>query len=103
MNREEILAKSRKENNDEGLIEAENRGRKIGIAVFCSVLIFIIIFNLFNAQSNYVPMALFWAYIAAETYPKYKFTSKSGYLITVIAGAVASIAYLLCHVLMVLW
>lgn len=102
MNKEEILAKSRKEKNDEGLIAAENQGRKIGIAVFCAVLIFVLVFNLFTAQSNYAPMALLWAFIAAEAYPKYKFTSKSGYLVTVIAGAVASIAYLVCHVLSVL-
>ena len=102
MNKEEILAKSRKEKSDEGLIAAENQGRKIGIAVFCAVLIFVIVFNLFTAQSNYAQIALFWAFIAAEAYPKYKFTSKSGYLITVIAGAVASIVFLIGHVLTVL-
>lgn len=102
MNKEEILAKSRKEKNDEGLIAAENKGRKIGIAAFCFVFIFIVLFNFFNAQPNHAPMALFWAFFAAEAYPKYKFTSKSGYLITVIAGAVASIAFLVSHVLTVL-
>ena len=102
MNKEEILAKSRNEGKDEGLIAAENQGRKIGIVAFCSVLIFIIVFNLFTAQPNFVPMALFWAFIAAETYPKYKFTSKSGYLVTMIASAVASIGNLTCHVLSVL-
>lgn len=102
MNREEILEKSRKEKSDEGLISAENKGRKIGIAAFCFVFIFIIVFNLFNAQPNYVPMALFWAFFAAEAYPKYKFTSKSGYLVTVIAGALASLAFLVSHVLAVL-
>ena len=34
MNREENLAKSRKENVDEGLRDAQNRGRRIGTAAF---------------------------------------------------------------------
>ena len=34
MNKEEILAKSRKENNDEGKKNAENKGREIGIVSF---------------------------------------------------------------------
>ncbi len=47
MNKEEILEKSRKEKSDEGLIAAENQGRKIGIGVFCGVFVFIILFNIF--------------------------------------------------------
>lgn len=34
MNKEEILSKSRAEENDEGLRDAENNGRKIGITAF---------------------------------------------------------------------
>ncbi len=53
MNKEEILEKSRKEKSDEGLIAAENQGRKIGIGVFCGVFVFIILFNFFYGQPNY--------------------------------------------------
>ena len=45
MNREEILAKSRAEKTDEGMQQAENRGRRIGISAFCCVYVFIVIFN----------------------------------------------------------
>ena len=34
MTREEILEKSRMEKSDEGMREAENRGRKVGITAF---------------------------------------------------------------------
>ncbi len=102
MNREEILAKSRKERNDEGMVEAENKGRKIGLCVFCAVSAFIILFNFFNGQSSYAPMAMFWAFIAAEAYPKYTFTKQKSYLIITIAGAIAAIASLGSFVITVL-
>ncbi len=94
MNKEEILEKSRKEKSDEGLIAAENQGRKIGIGVFCGVFVFIILFNFFYGQPNYAPMGMFWAFLAAEAYPKYKFTQRKGYLLIVVAGAIACIASL---------
>lgn len=94
MNKDEILAKSRKEKLDEGLIYAENRGRKIGISVFCLVFAFIVLFNFFNGESSYAPMAMFFAFVASESYPRYSFTKNKGYLITVVAGAIACIAFL---------
>ena len=48
MNKEEILARSRNERIDEGVIEAENRGRKLGYFIFSVVCIFILIFNFIN-------------------------------------------------------
>ena len=42
MNRDEILAKSRKEKNDEGLREAQNKGRRIGTAAFACMVIVIL-------------------------------------------------------------
>lgn len=94
MNREDILAKSRKEKNDEGFIDARRRGQKIGIGAFCIVFAFIAAFNFFNGQSSYAPMAMFWAFLAAEAYPQYKFTQNKGYLFAVIAGSIVCIAFL---------
>ena len=102
MEKEEVLAMSRKEKNDEGLVAAENQGRKVGFLAFCALFIVIIFFNLFTGQINYAPMTLFWGFIAAEAYPKYAFTKKSGYLITVILGALASICCLTAHIVSVL-
>ena len=94
MNKDEILARSRKENLDEGFIYAENRGRKIGISVFCFVFAFIVLFNFYHGESSYAPMAMFFAYIAAEAYPRYCFSKNKGDLITVAAGTIACIAFL---------
>lgn len=103
MNREEILAKSRKENIDEGMIEAENKGRKMGVGVFCIVFAFIVIFNIINGQTtDRAVKAMFWAFLAVEAYPKYAFTKQKSYLFITIVGAIASIASLGTFILTVL-
>ena len=103
MNREEVLAKSRKENIDEGMIEAENKGRKMGFCVFCIVFAFIVIFNFFNGQpTNYAAKTMFWAFLAVEAFPKYAFTKQKAYLIITIAGSIAAIASLGSFIITVL-
>ena len=102
MNKEEILAKSRLENEDEGLKEAENQGRKIGITAFALMEIVIVCFNWFAGQPNYVPFAMFWAFVAAEAYPKYRFTKKRTYLVSTITGGMAAVLFLACHVISVM-
>ncbi|MBT9777630.1 hypothetical protein GPL15_14090 [Clostridium sp. MCC353] len=102
MNKDEILAKSRAEKRDEGMEQAENKGRRIGISAFCGVFIFIVVFNLFHGQSSYVPQAMFWAFIAAESYPKYRFTNSKTYLVSTVAGTIASAASLASYIIGVL-
>lgn len=102
MNREEILAKSRNENKDEGMIAAENRGREIGMAAFTIVFIFIAFFNFFHGQDNNTISALFWIFLAAESFPKYQFTKNKIYLVTTIAGALTCILSLVNYVLEIL-
>lgn len=101
MNREEILAKSRKENVDEGLRDAQNRGRRIGTAAFAGMVIVVLIFNLIQGRNSYDVFAIFWAYIAAQYYPLYQFTKKSGYLMSAILGATASLAFLAAYIISV--
>lgn len=102
MNKEEILARSRNERIDEGVIEAENRGRKLGYFIFSVVCIFILIFNFINGQKSYEIMTVIFAFLGAESYIKYLFTKQKAFLISAIAGAVATIAFLANHVLLVL-
>ena len=102
MNKEEILAKSRRENLDEGKKNAENQGRQIGIRSFLIVLIFLIIFNKCTDQPNDGPIAVFWAYVAAEAYPRYRFSKDKSLLVTTIAGGLLSIANLITYVIDVL-
>lgn len=98
MNKDSILEKSRKENVDEGMQQAENRGRQLGIISFSAVFIFILIFSRINGADAYAPFSMFWAFTAVEAYPKYRFTQKKSYLVTTIAGAVFTIFYLVSYV-----
>ena len=102
MDREEVLKRSRGEHQDEGFAEAENRGRKIGMIAFACVFVFISLFNLFHGRENHAPQSMFWAFVAAEAYPKYVFTKQKVYLVIVIAGAFTSVCALINFVLSVL-
>lgn len=97
--KEKILEISRNSNKDEGIEYFENEGRKIGFSVCCMLFIFIVIFNAFKGEQNYAVSSLFWAFIATEAIPKYKFTHKKVYIITIIAGGIASIASLISFIL----
>lgn len=98
MNKEEILAKSRAENNDEGLKNVENRGRKIGFIAYSCVFLFLTLFNYVSGRDNYIANALFTAFVAGESYPMYTFTKKKKYLILVMIGAFASFLSLLSYI-----
>lgn len=97
--KEEILKKSRNSNKDEGIEYVENKGRKIGFTAFCIVFIFIVLFNAFRGEESYAVSSLFWIFIATEAIPKYKFTHEKVYLVTIIAGGIASIASLISFIL----
>lgn len=102
MTKEEILEKSRQEQPDEGMRYAEVRGQTIGIKAFYAMDIVIILFNLFNGQSNYIPFTLLWAFTAAEAYPRYRFSGNRSYLFSTITATIAAVGFFLCHVLSVL-
>jgi len=106
MNKEEILNKSRQEKFDEGMLHSEEKGRKIGIKVFCGVFIFIVLFNMFFSHGNnttfYAVSSMFWAFAAGEAFPKYQFTHNKAFMVTTVVGGIASAAYLASFVLSVL-
>lgn len=101
MNKEEILEKSRHSQKDEGIEYAENQGRKIGFIAFSLLFAFITIFNLFFGENStsYAISSLFWAFIAAEGYGKYRFLKRKVYLVTVIAGSITSAVSVVNYVL----
>lgn len=101
MNKDEILAKSRKEKNDEGLREAQNKGRRIGTAAFACMVVVILIFDLIQGRDSYSVLAVFWAYIAAQSYPLYRFTKKSSYLMSTMLGIAAALAFLAAYIISV--
>lgn len=98
MNREEILQKSRDAKQDEGFVQAENQGRRMGIVAFVCVFIFIFIFSFINGQNTYAPLSMFWAFVAAEAYPKFRFTSNRAYLLTTICASLLTLCYFVCYV-----
>ncbi|QAT39869.1 DUF6442 family protein [Clostridium sp. JN-9] len=93
MNKEEILEKSRQIHQDEGMEHAENQGRKIGFIAFSILYLFLVIFNFFYGEIATFDAisSLFWAFIAGESYGKYSFAKTKLYLISAIAGSIASI------------
>lgn len=102
MDKEEILKKSREQKEDEGIVFADNKGRRYGEIGFCSIFIIIMLFNFFNKQNNFIPFSMFWAYISAETFGKYRITKKKALMVTTVFAAIASVAFLICHMLAVL-
>jgi hypothetical protein len=102
MNKEEILKKSRDQKEDEGTIYADNNGRRYGVIAFSSIFIIITFFNLFTKQNNFIPYCMFFAYMSAEAYGKYRATKVKVFMTTTILASFASVAFLICYVLVVL-
>ncbi|MPM95106.1 hypothetical protein SDC9_142257 [bioreactor metagenome] len=102
MDKEEILKKSREQKEDEGTVYADNKGRRYGVIGFCSVFIIIMFFNIFTRQNNFVPYSMFFAYMSAEAYGKYRATKAKALMVTTVLAAIASVAFFACHVLEVL-
>ena len=98
MDKDEILKRAQERKVDEGMEYVENKGRRIGFTIFCLVFVFIVIFDaalgLKDSTTFHAASAMFWAFLAAEAYPKYQFTHRKVYLVTVIAGGIASLASL---------
>lgn len=53
LNREEVLRRSRLGSEDEGLKQAENRGRALGVTVFCSLFTIIVLLNAWYGRESY--------------------------------------------------
>ena len=102
MNREEILEKSRNERRDEGVVEAENKGRHIGIIAFTIVFLVMLLFNYLCNQKNYGYVALYLTFAVGESYVKYKFTKDKLDLLTVVGLTLAGIGAFCVYIIDVL-
>ncbi|WP_099205231.1 DUF6442 family protein [Scatolibacter rhodanostii] len=98
MNKEEILAQSRKENEDEGFDYAQNKGNYFGLKAICALVILFIITNMVNrhktltyADANYSVLSLFWGYLGFQQMGIYQFTKKKSTLVTAILAILASV------------
>lgn len=104
MQKDEILERSRNERKDEGMENAENRGRKIGFIIFVCLFIALTLFNIMRGEfrTQHAISVLFWAFLSAEAYGKYRFAKNKAYLVTAIAGGIASLASLANYIMTVL-
>jgi len=102
VDKEEILKKSREQKEDEGLVYADNKGHHYGVIGFGSVFIIIMFFNIFTKQNNFVPYSMFFAYMSAEAYGKYRVIKSKSLMLTTVLASIASILFLTCYVLEVL-
>ena len=100
MNKKELLELAKAENVDEGELHAQSKGRFAGFIAFLVVYIFISTFNGFvGVATNYAVHAMFMAFIAAESYPKWKFTKEKKYLLLTIFGGGLTLLFLVKFVL----
>lgn len=86
MEKQDILEKSRREKRDEGVTYAENAGRRYGMIAFCLLNSAVILYNLVKGLDSYLPLALFWGYLAAEGLGKYQVRRERKYLWAVVCG-----------------
>ena len=102
MDKEEILKRSREQKEDEGTVYADNNGRRYGFMGFCSVFIIIMFFKIFTKQNNFIPYSMFFAYMSAEAYGKYRATKAKTRKVSTMLASIASVSFLACHILTVL-
>ena len=97
MNKEEILAKSRQEKEDEGVVYAFNKGHRYGVAGMNLMMCVLLLFNLWQAQDNSANLALLCAYNGFNLLGNYRVLKKRSQLVIallcLLAGALACAAY----------
>ncbi len=99
MDKKEILEKAQAESVDEGLKNAQNKGRMWGVTAFIVVYFVITIFNNFKEKPNDLANVFFMTYVAAESIPEYIFTRKKIYIVLAVFGAIAAIFSLIYYII----
>ena len=99
MNREEILRRSRAENQDEGKTYVDNLSRRIGIVGVCLMFLVLLVFNYCTGQENHDLRALFWAYVAAEAWGRYRAYRTRIQLAIAVIGGLGALGWLANYVL----
>ena len=106
MDKNEILEKSRKENQlrDEGVLHAQEKGRKWGVVGFLSLLIAVQIYlavqiyQLVLGLDTNLPQAFFMGYVSCEALGEYGFRRKKSYLGLGIVAALACVLNLAVYI-----
>lgn len=101
MDKNEILEKSRKENQlrDEGVLHAQEKGRKWGVVGFLSLLIAVQIYQLVLGLDTNLPQAFFMGYISCEALGRYRARREKNLLVVGCLGALGSLFSLASYVM----
>ena len=99
MSRDEILRKSREQMEDEGVIYAENTGRRYGFIGLSITLAAYMILVLFNGGNYCIPMSFWCAFTGSECIGRYKSNSQKSELLGGIILCLSAITFFLSYVL----
>ena len=94
MDRNEVLERSRKENqlHDEGVRDAQQKGRRVGVAGFFLFVAIVIVYNMVLGISISLPVAFMLVYLTCQAWGQYVERRDTIVLITGIMGIVGTIA-----------
>ncbi len=99
-----LLEQYKKAKEDEGVQHAEAKGYSSGF-IACSVFMVIVIAFCIPTR-QVAPMAaagsLYWAYLTAFFFQKYRFTQKTRYLLVSIYGCIATLTTLILFIMEIL-
>lgn len=103
LDRDTILARSRKEGVDEGLTAAKDRGQRLGLTVFSIVAIFLLLFDMYHElPSFYATAALVLSFSAIGNYPLYRFTGKKKHLLYAVCSSLLCVLTVAAYVRQIL-
>ena len=101
MDKKEILEKSRKENllHDEGVVHAQETGRRWGGLGFLALCVLIQIYNLALGLDNSLPVVFFLGYVACESLGQYGARREKRFLAVGILGVLGALCALASYVM----
>ncbi len=97
--KEAILAKNREGQEDEGYVDAFNKGLELGGLCVIAAALIIITVNLIKGRPIYGALAVICAYETGVMYPRYKFTKYTSYLIASVIVASLTVIALAAYIL----
>ncbi len=99
MNKEEILAKSRESMKKEEEAHVDNSAKVFGFKMLTIFIAVLVVFNLFTGRTSYDLISLTFASVSAQYYFRYKAYEKKNDKISYIASLIASICFLINHII----
>ena len=100
MEKEEILEKSRKENqiHDEGVLHARDMGRQWGVVGFLALCVAVMIYHLVLGLDISLPRVFFLGYVSCEALGEYGSRREKQFLVTGILGGLGALASVAAYV-----